>query len=204
MSRTIRSSMAASRASSRRGQYGSGTVMVWDRGSWTPEFDPAFGLAKGHLKFRLNGQKLKGQWHLVRMAKSRARSRRPGCSSSPTTRRRGQPDAPDITAEKPHSAVTGRSIEAIAAEQDRVWSSGQGEITEPKKKRNAQGSGRRRSDREGEGCGDARIHRASPCRQRRRPRRRGAAGCTRSSTTAIALQAHLENGRVRLFSRQGL
>src|SRR5258705_4023759 len=50
------------------GQYGSGTVMIWDRGTWAPDFDPAFGYRKGHLKFQLDGQKLKGQWHLVRMA----------------------------------------------------------------------------------------------------------------------------------------
>src|SRR5687767_10164044 len=49
------------------GQYGSGTVMIWDQGTWTPDFDPAFGYKKGHLKFHLTGKKLKGQWHLVRM-----------------------------------------------------------------------------------------------------------------------------------------
>jgi bifunctional non-homologous end joining protein LigD len=51
-----------------KGEYGAGTVMVWDRGTWTPEFDPEFGYRKGHLKFRLKGKKLKGVWHLVRMA----------------------------------------------------------------------------------------------------------------------------------------
>ena len=50
------------------GEYGAGTVMVWDKGTWSPEFDPEFGYRKGHLKFRLNGKKLKGVWHLVRMA----------------------------------------------------------------------------------------------------------------------------------------
>ena len=43
-------------------------------------------------------------------------------------------DAPDILQEKPHSAATGRSIEAIAREKDRQWASGEGEITEPKRK----------------------------------------------------------------------
>src|ERR1700722_18929401 len=51
------------------GEYGAGTVMVWDCGAWTPEFDPEFGYRKGHLKFRLNGKKLTGDWHLVRMAR---------------------------------------------------------------------------------------------------------------------------------------
>ena len=51
------------------GQYGGGTVMVWDRGTWTPEHDPHKGMQKGHLDFELHGEKLKGHWHLVRMRK---------------------------------------------------------------------------------------------------------------------------------------
>jgi bifunctional non-homologous end joining protein LigD len=49
------------------GQYGGGTVMLWDRGTWTPEGDPGAGFNKGHLTFDLDGEKLKGRWHLVRM-----------------------------------------------------------------------------------------------------------------------------------------
>src|ERR1041385_4353948 len=49
------------------GQYGGGTVMVWDRGEWTPD-DPDVdaALRKGELKFSLQGSKLKGSWVLVR------------------------------------------------------------------------------------------------------------------------------------------
>src|SRR6202008_1942181 len=51
-----------------KGQYGGGTVMLWDRGTWTPlEPDPAAALQKGALKFRLDGAKLHGSWALVRM-----------------------------------------------------------------------------------------------------------------------------------------
>ena len=49
------------------GQYGAGTVMVWDRGAWEPVGDPRKGLAEGKLKFVLHGQHLKGGWTLVRM-----------------------------------------------------------------------------------------------------------------------------------------
>ena len=52
-----------------KGQYGGGTVMLWDRGAWEPEDDPHRALKKGHLKFRLEGEKLSGSWHLVRMRK---------------------------------------------------------------------------------------------------------------------------------------
>src|SRR6202158_2877026 len=49
------------------GEYGGGTVMVWDKGTWTPESpDPAAALEKGDLKFTLHGKKLKGSWVLVR------------------------------------------------------------------------------------------------------------------------------------------
>src|SRR5246500_2081374 len=50
-----------------RGEYGGGTVMIWDRGTWQPEGDPHKGLAKGHLEFELDGEKLRGHWHLVRL-----------------------------------------------------------------------------------------------------------------------------------------
>ncbi len=48
------------------GEYGGGTVMLWDRGVWEPIGDPAKGLREGHLKFILHGEKLKGGWVLVR------------------------------------------------------------------------------------------------------------------------------------------
>jgi bifunctional non-homologous end joining protein LigD len=49
------------------GEYGGGTVMIWDRGTWEPEVpDVGAALAKGELKFRLEGRKLKGSWVLVR------------------------------------------------------------------------------------------------------------------------------------------
>ena len=47
--------------------YGAGIVMLWDRGTWTPEVDDVdAALKKGDLKFTLNGYKLKGSWVLVR------------------------------------------------------------------------------------------------------------------------------------------
>src|SRR3984885_13594433 len=46
------------------GQYGGGTVMVWDQGTWEPEQHPEAGLRKGELKFSLRGKKLRGSWVL--------------------------------------------------------------------------------------------------------------------------------------------
>ena len=52
-----------------RGQYGAGTVIVWDQGSWEPAADPHQGLKDGKLVFTLHGHKLHGLWELVRIAK---------------------------------------------------------------------------------------------------------------------------------------
>ncbi len=49
-----------------KGEYGAGTVEIWDRGTWKPEGDARLALRKGHLKFSLAGERLRGTWHLVR------------------------------------------------------------------------------------------------------------------------------------------
>jgi len=61
-----------------KGQYGGGTVQLWDRGYWEPEGDRSANemLKAGNLKFKLEGKRLKGDWVLVRMRDDRANSRR--------------------------------------------------------------------------------------------------------------------------------
>ena len=63
------------------GQYGAGTALIWDRGSWTPlDPEPQAAYAKGNLKFVLDGEKLHGRWALVRMGGKHAGSAaRIGC-----------------------------------------------------------------------------------------------------------------------------
>jgi bifunctional non-homologous end joining protein LigD len=98
-----------------RGEYGGGTVMIWDRGRWFPEGDPHQGYAKGHLSFRLAGKKLTGGWHLVRMRK------RPGERQESWLLIKAHDEAartekdPDILAEQQLSEATGRTMEEIAA-----------------------------------------------------------------------------------------
>ncbi len=58
-----------------KGQYGGGTVMLWDRGHWLAD-DPEAGLRKGELKFALAGEKLRGEWVLVRMKHDRTGGKR--------------------------------------------------------------------------------------------------------------------------------
>ena len=69
-SRTIRSITAISKAPFPKGQYGGGTVQLWDRGYWESD-DPEQGFKKGDLKFTLHGDKLHGSWVLVRMRHDR-------------------------------------------------------------------------------------------------------------------------------------
>ena len=60
-----------------KGQYGGGTVLLWDRGTWEPQEDPVAGYAKGNLKFLLKGEKLHGGFALIRLG-GRAGRRRSG------------------------------------------------------------------------------------------------------------------------------
>jgi bifunctional non-homologous end joining protein LigD len=48
------------------GEYGAGEVFIWDKGTWEPIGDPEAGLKKGHLEFHLNGDRLQGNWLLIR------------------------------------------------------------------------------------------------------------------------------------------
>ena len=98
-----------------KGEYGGGTVMIWDRGTWTPEGDPHYGYGKGHLVFDLHGEKLHGRWHLVRMrARDHERHENWLLIKGKDDEARGLRDE-DILDEQPNSVVSGRSIEEIAA-----------------------------------------------------------------------------------------
>jgi bifunctional non-homologous end joining protein LigD len=96
------------------GQYGGGTVAVWDRGTWAPLEDAEKGLAKGHLDFDLHGEKLSGRWHLVRM-KGGARDKRDNWLLIKGDDEAARSDTdPDILEEQPNSIKTGRTIAEIA------------------------------------------------------------------------------------------
>ncbi len=106
-----------------KGQYGGGTVMIWDRGTWTPDHDPHKGMKKGHLDFELHGEKLKGHWHLVRMRKRPGERQEPWLLIKATDEFARKKSEPDILKEMPDSAVTSRSLDEIAADKKRVWHS---------------------------------------------------------------------------------
>jgi len=111
------------------GEYGGGTVQVWDRGTWEPIGDARAGLDDGDLSFRLDGTKLRGRFHLTRM---RPRPSDRGKASWLLIKGRDaearKPGTPDVVETARRSAVTGREMDEIAAAADRVWSSRQGEL----------------------------------------------------------------------------
>jgi bifunctional non-homologous end joining protein LigD len=189
-----------------KGEYGAGTVMVWDRGTWTPEGDPAFGYRKGHLKFRLDGEKLKGGWHLVRMAR-KPREKQGAWLLFKSDDEAARPaDAPDILAEQPRSAATGRDIDEIAREQDRVWSSKQGgEI----KKGGKSGRARRRPVVDPSVLPHAKPAPLPPFVEPSLPSAVDKAPSGKDWVHEIKydgyrVQVRIENGRVALLTRQGL
>jgi bifunctional non-homologous end joining protein LigD len=109
------------------GQYGGGTVMVWDQGTWWPQpghENVDAGLRDGSLKFEMDGTKMHGKWTLIRMNGKAAHESKPNWLLIKEHDKYEQPpDAKPITESAPNSAVTKRSLEQIAEQEDHVWQS---------------------------------------------------------------------------------
>ena len=110
-----------------KGQYGGGTVMVWDQGTWWPQLgheNVEAGLRDGHLKFEMNGTKMKGKWALIRMGGHAAAESKPNWllikEHDPFE---AGPDEKPITDKSPNSVVTNRSLDQIATDEDHIWQS---------------------------------------------------------------------------------
>jgi bifunctional non-homologous end joining protein LigD len=97
------------------GEYGAGTVMVWDTGTWEPDVpDADEALKTGDLKFTLHGKKLKGSWVLVR---TRGFGSNPGKTSWLLIKHRDQyASSRDLTQSEPYSVKTHRLLADIARE----------------------------------------------------------------------------------------
>ncbi|WP_419807448.1 DNA ligase D [Sphingomonas sp.] len=132
-----------------KGQYGGGTVMLWDRGSWTPDprKDPVKTLAEGHLHFTLDGERMKGEWLMIRL-KPRGKEK----SENWLLRKLDDADAggTDVLTETALTSVsTGRTMEEIAA----------GKVAQEMKSSSARGGGRRKAP---EGGGSLQAERSPP------------------------------------------
>jgi bifunctional non-homologous end joining protein LigD len=129
-----------------KGQYGGGTVMLWDRGFWQPEGDPKALYAKGDLKFVLAGEKMKGGWVLVRMKNDKYKRKLPNWLLIKHHDEFEQPGSPDALLDLDRSVASGRSMDDIAAgkgrkpkpfmrnasfERDAVWNSNRADAGDP-------------------------------------------------------------------------
>jgi bifunctional non-homologous end joining protein LigD len=97
------------------GEYGGGTVMIWDNGTWTPEVDDVDkALKKGELKFSLQGKKLQGSWVLVRL-RPRGEDKRAGWLL--IKHRDEYASTRDIAEEEPRSVISKRILVEIARDE---------------------------------------------------------------------------------------
>nr|HAT8715015.1 DNA ligase D [Legionella jordanis] len=106
-----------------QGEYGGGTVMLWDKGEWFPlDDDPRKAYEKGHLRFELKAEKLRGRWDLIRFKRED--------KSWFLIKYNDEFAKPfqeyDITLEKPNSVLTSRSIDDIAQNYDNIWTREEG------------------------------------------------------------------------------
>jgi bifunctional non-homologous end joining protein LigD len=209
-----------------KGQYGGGTVMIWDRGTWAPEFDPHQGLKKGHLDFTLDGAKLKGRFHLVRLRGRPQEKRSNWLLIKAHDEWQRSEDEPDILEEAPNSVTTGRSIEEIrdGKGRKRVWHSSRSVQDNVKAGAIRGGNGRAPRDRR---AGGARRSAGKKGKTGRKAKKaRGGASLPAFIPPSLATlrsvaphgagwvheikfdgyrtQARLDDGNVRLLTRKGL
>lgn len=110
------------------GEYGGGTVQLWDRGRWAPQGrDPEGELEKGHLKFVMEGERMKGKWALIRLRDDKTRPGRKArhnwllIKEKDAAARRGH--AGEALEKDVTSITTGRTLDEIAAKSKKVWHS---------------------------------------------------------------------------------
>jgi len=99
-----------------QGNYGAGTVIVWDRGTWVTLSDPENALVEGELKFRLSGEKLSGGWTLVRLPDDESNwllIKERDIAARPL-------DQYDVLKEEPNSVISGRPVDEPPIEKKKV------------------------------------------------------------------------------------
>ena len=104
--------------------------MIWDEGTWVPIGDPDEGLAKGDLKFRLHGKRLKGDWVLVRMKKDRTGGKRENWL---LIKKRDDyaGDGSEPTQDFDTSVKSGRSMDQILTGDSAIWTSNKAQKKTP-------------------------------------------------------------------------
>ena len=103
------------------GEYGAGSVIVWDRGRWSTEGDPHEQLAKGHLVVDLKGRKLKGRWHLVHMKGRDQRGKENWLLIKAEDEHAVDADGDRLLETEPRSVKTRRTVEDVAKGKVKIW-----------------------------------------------------------------------------------
>jgi bifunctional non-homologous end joining protein LigD len=146
-----------------KGQYGGGTVQLWDRGYWESD-DPVAGFKKGDLKFNLYGEKLHGSWVLVRIRHNRDGSNRTNWLLIKHRDEYAKAGEENNVLDEDRSVASGRTIAEIAAgkgkspkpfmmakngrgKADAVWHSSRGEAAEAREKSRVGRNGQRPAKR---------------------------------------------------------
>jgi bifunctional non-homologous end joining protein LigD len=201
-----------------KGQYGGGTVQLWDRGYWAPEGDenPKKALADGNLKFSLRGKRLHGSWALVRMKHDRSGGKRNNwllIKHSDSYADTGK----DKLLTEDRSVASGRSMAQIAggkgrgpapfmltgsaAEPDAVWESADPDA--PAKFKSAASAGKGAKKRSGSSPSLPEFIAPQLCRSVERPPS-GSGWAHEIKFDGYRVQLRVGNGKVTLKTRKGL
>jgi bifunctional non-homologous end joining protein LigD len=107
-----------------KGEYGGGTVMLWDKGTWTPEpgKDPRKTIDEGHLHFTLDGERMKGEWVMFRLKPKPGEKAEPWMLKKVSDEYAKPEDGDALVDNEVTSVTTGRTMAEIAAGED-VWHS---------------------------------------------------------------------------------
>jgi bifunctional non-homologous end joining protein LigD len=100
------------------GEYGGGTVMLWDRGTWNPEGDAEESYRRGKLVFRLEGERLKGEWALIRMRGEAGAGGKNWLLKKLDDAEARAGDDHDFLARMTTSVASGRTMDEIAGKAD--------------------------------------------------------------------------------------
>jgi bifunctional non-homologous end joining protein LigD len=98
------------------GEYGGGTMIVWDRGTWQAEGNPREAYRRGRLTFALDGERLHGRWHLVRTRMKPGEKKEQWLLFKSDDEHARDARAPDVVAEFETSVITGKTNDDLAAE----------------------------------------------------------------------------------------
>lgn len=116
-----------------KGQYGGGTVMLWDKGVWEPlDQNPNLAYQKGHLRFKIIGEKLHGRWDLIRFKDEKHWF---------LIKYDDEYALPlktfDVTTALPTSVLSGQNLQSLSENYEKIWRSSRAEVITSQKKRQA-------------------------------------------------------------------